>query len=164
VEKREPNRLLADLNETVRDAIGLGLIGAAAENINLSVVMAPDLPHISIDKVQIQQVMINLLRNAAEAMGNSSRRKLSVATARESHEFLVVSVSDTGTGLSENVRKRLFEPFVTTKDTGLGIGLSICRTIVEAHGGRLWAEANSGGGSIFRFRLPVLDKADHKDA
>ena len=156
VEKREPNRTLEDMNKAVDDAIGLGLVGAAHDNIKLSVNLAPALPEVAIDKVQIQQVMINLLRNAAEAMQHSFKRELTVTTSREDG-FVAVAVADTGTGLSEKIRKRLFEPFVTTKDTGLGIGLSICRTIIEAHGGRLWVEENEGGGAVFRFRIPVVD-------
>jgi two-component system sensor kinase FixL len=155
VEKREPNRVEDDINKAVNDAIGLGLVGAAHDNIKLTVKLAHDLPPVLIDKVQIQQVMINLLRNAAEAMANSTTRELTVTTGREDGGFIVVGVADTGTGLPENVKKRLFEPFVTTKQSGLGIGLSICRTIIEAHGGRLWATSNKGGGAVFRFRLPI---------
>jgi two-component system sensor kinase FixL len=160
VEKREPNREPDDLNKTVNDAINLGLVGAADDNIKLSVNLEPNLPPVSIDKIQIQQVMINLLRNASEAMQNSPKRELTVRTAFEEGGFAAVSVADTGSGLPDTVRKRLFEPFVTTKHTGLGIGLSICRTIIEAHGGRLWAEANTGGGTVFRFRLPVASKTE----
>jgi two-component system sensor kinase FixL len=110
---------------------------------------------VAIDEIQIQQVMINLLRNAAEAMHGSATRQLTVTTAAEDGGPVCVTVADTGIGLPDHVQRRLFEPFVTTKDTGLGIGLSICRTIVEAHQGRLWTEPNEGGGAKFRFRLPV---------
>jgi two-component system sensor kinase FixL len=162
VEKREPNRTLDDLNKAVNDAINLGLVGAADDNIKLIVRLQSGLPPVSIDKVQIQQVMINLLRNATEAMLDSKTRELAVTTNREDG-FVAVSVADTGAGLPESVRRKLFEPFVTTKHTGLGIGLSICRTIIEAHGGRLWAEPNKGGGTVFRFRLPAASEPEHKD-
>jgi len=155
VEKREANRTLDDLNKTVQDAISLGLVGSANDNVRTTLKLAKDLPPVPIDKVQIQQVMINLLRNAAEAMRDGAKREMTVTTARDDDEFVVVSVQDTGPGLPADVQKRLFEPFVTTKATGLGIGLSICRTIVESHGGRLWAESSKGGGTIFRFRLPL---------
>lgn len=154
VEKREPNRATEDLNTVVGDAVGLGLVGAASDNIKVAVTLAPGLPRLPLDKVQIGQVLINLLRNAAEAMSDTARRELSVTTAREDG-FVAVGIADTGPGLPDAVRKRLFEPFVTTKETGLGIGLSICRTIIEAHGGRLWAETNEAGGATFRFRLPL---------
>jgi two-component system sensor kinase FixL len=160
VEKREPDRALDDLNKTVSDAINLGLVGAADENIKLIVKLERDLPRVSIDKVQIQQVMINLLRNAAEAMQHATTRELTVTTALEDRAFVAVSVADTGTGLPDKVRKRLFEPFVTTKSTGLGIGLSICRTIIEGHGGRLWAEPTKGGGAVFHFRLPIASETE----
>src|SRR5262249_20276694 len=141
VEKRETNRTPDDLNKAVQDAIGLGLVGSANDNVKTSLKLDGELPPVPIDKVQIQQVMINLLRNAAEAMRDSGKRELTVTTARDADGFVVVSVQDTGPGLPAEVQKHLFEPFVTTKDTGLGIGLSICRTIIESHGGRLWSES-----------------------
>jgi two-component system sensor kinase FixL len=161
VEKREPNRAPENLNKAVNDAINLGLVGASDDNIKLHVNLDSDLPRVAIDKVQIQQVIINLLRNASEAMQHSSKRELTVRTFLEDGGFAAVSVSDTGSGLTDKIRKRLFEPFVTTKSTGLGIGLSICRTIVEAHGGRLWTEPNKGGGTVFAFRLPVVREVEH---
>jgi|SRR5579871_4670826 len=159
VEKRDPVRSPDDLNKAVGDAIKLGLVGASDDNVRLRVTLAPGLPDISFDRIQIQQVLINLLRNATEAMQNAPRRELSVSTAQESDQFVVVSVADTGSGLAKDVSARLFEPFVTTKAAGLGIGLSICRTIIEAHGGRLWTEPNAGGGTVFRFRLPVAPES-----
>jgi len=156
VEKREPKRGLEDLNKIVEDSIGLGLAGMT--DIKLSLKLARDLPAIMIDKVQIQQVMINLLRNAAESMQFSETRKLTVTTARDGKDHVCMIIADTGAGIPESIRKRLFEPFVTTKDNGLGIGLSVCRTIIEAHQGRLWAESREGEGTVFRFRLPLISK------
>ena len=104
------------------------------------------------DKVQIQQVLLNLLRNALEAMEHSPEKTLVIATKIDGR-LVEFSVADKGGGLSEEVRARLFEPFITTKKDGMGVGLSICRTIVESHGGRLWTESNAGGGTIFRFTL-----------
>lgn len=104
-------------------------------------------------RVQIQQVLLNLMRNAAKAMADSARRELSVTTACVG-DMVEISVADTGPGLPETVRARLFQPFVTTKPTGIGVGLSVCRTIVEAHGGKLRAENAPGGGTVFRFSLP----------
>jgi two-component system sensor kinase FixL len=157
VEKREPNRANEDLNKLIEDAIALGLVGASNASIRVDTTLDRAVPRVFIDKIQIQQVMINLLRNAAEAMQDSTRRELTVVTALEDN-YALVTVSDTGPGLAEEVLRRLFEPFVTTKQSGLGIGLSICRTIIEAHGGRLWTETNKAGGAVFRFRLPLANR------
>jgi len=107
------------------------------------------------DKLQIQQVVVNLVRNAIEAMEGSKRRELTISVARTEDGAVGISVIDTGPGIAPDIADRLFQPFVTTKAQGMGVGLSICRSIVEAHGGRLWAEANPEGGSIFRFTLPA---------
>ena len=117
------------------------------------------LPLVLVDRIQIEQVLLNLLRNASEAVAGCQRQKIAVeAVARGGR--VEVSVSDTGSGLAAEVADRLFEPFVTTKSDGLGVGLSICRMIVEAHGGRLWTEANPGGGTIFRFALDEVVEDD----
>ena len=110
---------------------------------------------ILVDKVQIQQVLVNLVRNAIDAMEASARKVLSIRVA-ESGGMVEVSVSDTGSGLSPDIADRLFEPFATTKSQGMGIGLSVCRTIIEAHGGRIWAEPGSAGGTTFRFAIPSI--------
>jgi two-component system sensor kinase FixL len=110
------------------------------------------------DKVQVQQVVLNLIRNAIDAMEVSPRRAIRIAARPEGEGMVEISVSDTGPGLSEEVAARLFHPFVTTKPTGMGIGLSISKTIVEAHGGRLWGENEGDGGAAFRFTLRAADK------
>lgn len=130
----------------------------ADTSIKLSTEFGADVPPVSIDKVQIQQVMINLVRNAVEAMQESARRDLTVATTSDGDGFVLVSVSDTGPGLAPGAAASLFQPFITTKAQGLGIGLSICRTIIEAHGGRLWMEPNAYGGAMFQFRLPAAEE------
>jgi two-component system sensor kinase FixL len=106
------------------------------------------------DRVQIEQVIFNLVRNAIDAMADSGRRTLTIAAGSIAGNMIEVSVADTGAGLSPDIRARLFEPFVTTKASGLGVGLSICRVIIEAHGGQLCADDNPGGGTVFRFTLP----------
>jgi len=160
VEKRGPNRSSEDIAHTVDEAIRLGQINAEERGIRMRITIERGLPTVMIDRIQIQQVLINLLKNAAEAMEHSSRRELIVAIGRAGPDLLQVSVADSGPGISEDVRDRLFKPFVSDKANGMGMGLSICRGIVEAHGGRLWLEANPGGGSVFRFNIPTDDKND----
>jgi C4-dicarboxylate-specific signal transduction histidine kinase len=107
------------------------------------------------NRIQLQQVMLNLIRNAHEAMAQSERRELEVATVRLDDTSIEISVADRGSGLPDEIAEHLFEPFRTTKRSGMGLGLSICRSIVEAHGGKLQYQPNCGGGSIFRVTLPA---------
>ncbi|MDE2469113.1 MAG: GHKL domain-containing protein, partial [Bradyrhizobium sp.] len=117
---------------------------------------------IIVDKVQIQQVALNLIRNAIEAMEATSRRELTIGVSRRD-DFAFFFVADTGTGISPEIARQLFQPFVTSKASGMGVGLSICRTIIEAHGGRITAHANDGGGTVFEFTLPFTGpEADHE--
>jgi two-component system, LuxR family, sensor kinase FixL len=113
-----------------------------------------------VDKIQIQQVLHNLMRNAVEAMQETSRRELTVSTLLLDHETVRVDVSDTGSGIAPEIAEQLFQPFVTTKRQGMGVGLSISRTIVESHGGRLWVESNTGGGTVFRLTLKTIEGKD----
>ncbi len=155
IEKRETGRSQESLNKLLEEAVSLGFMGAADTNVQVQLALDPALESILIDKVQLQQVMINLIRNAVEAMQATERRALMVSSAQAGGNFVEVAVIDTGPGLAPEVTSRLFQPFVTTKDKGMGIGLSICQSIIEAHGGRIWAEPNEGGGTAFRFRLPI---------
>ena len=155
VGKRDTNRTVENINKIAEDAIALGLIGSKVANIKLRTEFAPDPPLVMVDRVQIQQVMVNLLRNAAEAMIGAPKRELTVTTLAVEGGGVEVIIADTGPGIPEHVAKRLFEPFVTTKSGGMGIGLAISLNIVEAHGGRLEMTPNNGGGTVFRFRLPA---------
>ena len=146
-----------DVNALVEESAALALVGTREQGVEARLDLDPGAPPVMADRVQIQQVVVNLVRNAVEAVRDAPRRELVVATAALDEGAEVgISVADTGPGLSEEVADRLFEPFVTTKRHGMGVGLSLCRSIVEEHGGRLLAEANPGGGTVFRVILPAL--------
>jgi two-component system sensor kinase FixL len=117
----------------------------------------PEARWVEVDRIQIQQVLINLIRNAIQALQNEERREVVIRTRGAGEDMVEVSVSDTGVGIAEQVRDALFSPFHSTKVEGMGIGLSISRTIVEAHHGRIWSEDAKGGGTVFRFTLPRAD-------
>jgi len=108
----------------------------------------------------VQQVILNLMRNAIEAMEDSPRRELTLSTMPGEDGMVVIEVSDTGSGIAPEIGAQLFQPFVTSKASGMGVGLSISRTIIEAHGGQITVRANPGGGSIFRFTLRAVDRED----
>jgi two-component system sensor kinase FixL len=159
VEKRDASRRHENLSKIVEEAIALGLVGSADANVKVTVELDSGMPAVLVDKVQIQQVLINLIRNAMEAMQAVSTRRLTVRSAVSDRGFARVTISDTGPGLPKAVADRLFQPFVTTKEQGMGIGLTICQAIVEAHGGRIWSEPNPGGGVAFHFQLPLSAQA-----
>ena len=154
VARGEVARRPESVAKLIEEASALALVGAKEHGIKVLIRIDADLPNAEVDRVQIQQVLLNLIRNAIEAMEGCQVRELSVATAAQDGTVLV-SVGDTGGGIAPEIEARLFQPFVTTKPEGMGIGLSVCRTIVEAHGGRLWVEPNARGGSVFRFTLPA---------
>jgi len=131
------------------------LVGAKESGVKVLISMDPNLPQVEVDRVQVQQVLLNLIRNAMESMEHSPVRELAVAASMHDGHVLI-EVSDTGIGIAQEIADKLFQPFVTTKPDGMGIGLAISRTIIEAHGGRLWAESNPNGGSVFRFTLPAI--------
>ena len=146
-----------NLNQVVNEAIKLVERELIKNNVSLQTELAPSLPEILGDRVQLQQVIINLLMNAIEAMEplTDQPRKLSIRSASGDTGQLIVSVTDSGVGISAENANRLFNAFFTTKSSGLGMGLSICRSIVEAHGGRMSASSNEGPGATFQFALPV---------
>jgi two-component system, LuxR family, sensor kinase FixL len=123
----------------------------------------PALDQVLADKVQVQQVVLNLVRNAIEAMEQSPQRDLMIGTERGPDDMAIIKVADTGTGIAPEIADQLFQPFITTKSQGLGVGLSISRTIVESHGGRIWVEPNPAGGTVFRFTLRAVSQKDVHD-
>ncbi|MGN6590413.1 MAG: PAS domain-containing sensor histidine kinase [Sphingomicrobium sp.] len=144
---------LESLSKLVTEANALALVGSREHGIEVQVRLDPAAERVFVDRIQIQQVLVNLIRNAIEAMMESPVRSLMIST--ESGESAVtVCIEDTGSGISPDLAPQLFQPFVTSKQNGMGIGLSLCRTIVEAHGGRIWFETGIEGGTIFRFTLP----------
>jgi len=154
VSRGEVARQSESIAKLIEEASALALVGAKERGVKVLISMDPDLPDASVDRVQIQQVLLNLIRNAVESMEGREARELTVAAARHA-DHVLVSVIDTGNGIPAEIHARLFQPFVTTKPEGMGIGLSVCRTIIEAHGGSLWMEPNPAGGSAFRFTVPT---------
>ncbi|PIT00620.1 histidine kinase [Bradyrhizobium nitroreducens] len=159
VSRGESEKRVESLSKLIEEAGALGLAGAREQNVQLRFSLDPDADLVLADRVQIQQVLVNLFRNALEAMAQSPRRELVVANTRVGDGMIEVEVSDSGTGFRDDVIPNLFQTFFTTKDTGMGVGLSISRSIIEAHGGRMWAENNASGGATFRFTLPATDES-----
>lgn len=155
-EKGELERKPVDINETIREVASLVQDEIVNKNVSMELHLAADLPNILGDRVQLQQVVLNLLLNAVEAMdkAEADSAELVVRTSGEASTGVTVSVQDSGTGIEEENGERLFDAFVTTKPDGLGMGLSISRSIIEAHGGRLWCTRNPDRGSTFHFTLP----------
>jgi two-component system, LuxR family, sensor kinase FixL len=151
------------LDVLVQEAVALALVGLGDRGVSIRFALDTDLPPVIADRVQVQQVLLNLIRNAVEAMETSAVRELTLGTALWDC-MAAVSVTDTGSGIPPSIEAQLFQPFVTTKSEGMGIGLSVCRAIVEAHGGRLWCEPNPGNGTVFRFTLPIKGEADEAAA
>jgi C4-dicarboxylate-specific signal transduction histidine kinase len=161
IKKAPPQNHRFDLNETINDAIGLARSAIAGHAVSLNAHFTEELPTIQGDRVQLQQVLLNLLLNAVEAMDavEAEARELSISTEPTETKGALVTVRDSGLGIEPENLERVFEAFYTTKSKGMGIGLAICRSIIEAHGGRLWAEANEPRGAVFRFTLPNAENS-----
>jgi two-component system sensor kinase FixL len=154
VARGDSERRMESLSKLVEDASTLALIGAKEAGVAVSFRLDPKADKVLADRIQVQQVLVNLIRNAIDVLAETpGRRELEIGTTANHDATAEVSVADSGSGLAPEVASHLFQPFVTTKQKGMGLGLSICRTIVEAHGGRIWVEPRPGGGTVFRFTL-----------
>ncbi len=164
VARGESERRVEDLRKLIEEASALALVGAKDKGVRVAYRFDPNIEFVLADKVQIQQVLLNLIRNALEAMENSNQRELIVSTTPAPQNLVTISVSDTGTGISSEISAQLFQPFVTTKRQGMGVGLSISRTIIEAHGGSITTQPNRAGGTVFSFTLPGVTKEEARNA
>ncbi|BAV63249.1 PAS domain-containing sensor histidine kinase [Sphingobium cloacae] len=160
VARGEVQKQVEDLPKLIEEACSLGLVGLSEHGIETRLLLDPDATPVLADRVQIEQVLVNLIRNAAEAMAESPTRELTIATGLEGPAMVRVTIADTGPGLDAEVAAQLFQAFLSTKTEGMGLGLSICRTIVEAHGGKIWVENPPGGGTRFHFTLMHIVSED----
>lgn len=149
----ETERKVESLSRLISEASALALVGAKEIGVEVELALDPNADTVLVDRIQIQQVLVNLMRNAIEAMSESRTRQLEIGSRSEPGGFIRVSVADSGPGLAPEVADKLFQPFITTKAEGMGIGLSICQTIIRAHEGRIWAEPSHLGGAAFHFTL-----------
>ena len=157
----EPEKAFANLHDLIREASEATTTNMSEANVRLRLQLSANVERVLVDSVQIKQVLVNLIGNAIEAMNASAERELSISTSLIHDRAIRIDVIDSGVGFSEVVKENLFEPFATSKAGGMGVGLSISRSIVEAHDGKMWAESNPGGGAVFSFMLPLAN-AEHE--
>jgi signal transduction histidine kinase len=159
MKKAPPRKERFDLNVAIIEMIGLAQSVTLRNGVSVQTQLARGVLLVLGDRVQLQQVLLNLILNAAEAMSSvdEGAKELSIST-REDQTGVVVAVRDSGPGIDPEHLDRVFEAFYTTKSSGTGMGLSICRSIIHAHGGKLWAEANEPCGAVFQFTLPAADQ------
>jgi two-component system sensor kinase FixL len=163
VSRGETERRVESIGKLVEEASALALVGVKDRGIRVRFHFDPAIDLVLADRVQIQQVLLNLIRNAMDAMETSETRELDIGVETEGPTHARITVADTGSGISPEIADQLFTPFLTTKRQGMGVGLSISRTIVEAHGGRIWVEPNPGGGTQFHFTLMVVSEQEEED-
>lgn len=163
VSRGETERKMESLSKLVEEASALALVGAKEQGIRVRFQLDVELDLVLVDKVQIQQVLLNLIRNAIDAMSETERRELLLSSNPGPDRSVQINVADTGSGIAPEMASQLFQPFVTTKRQGMGVGLSISKTIIDAHGGRLWVEPNPEGGTIFHFTLQIVSPEELQD-
>jgi len=173
VRRGEAERRSHDVNEVVREAAQMALVGAASRGISVKFNLQKNLVNVDLDRIQIQQVVVNLVRNAMDSFQDAVSdesglrsehllQQITICSEASETKEIHVSILDSGPGIAESILGQLFEPFATTKEAGMGIGLSVSKSIMEAHGGRLWAENNPDGGAVFHFSLPIeTERSDH---
>jgi two-component system sensor kinase FixL len=153
VKKRDVQVQPEVLSNVINEAIALAGSSIRGDDMTLTVEVDRSVQLAEIDRIVVRQVLFNLMRNSLEAMQDQPRRELAISAKEAPAGMVEISVADTGPGLSDEVRRKLFQPFVTTKPEGMGVGLSVCQLVVKRHGGRLWADDNIGGGTVFRFTI-----------
>jgi two-component system sensor kinase FixL len=164
VARGETERAVENLPQLVEEASALALVGAREHDIRIRFAFDPAIDLVLVDKVQIQQVVLNLVRNAIDAFVEADARARELTIAIEADgDMARVAVTDNGPGIDPALAAQLFQPFITTKRTGMGVGLSISRTIIEAHGGKIWVDPAPGGGARFSFTLPRMDQEELHD-
>jgi two-component system sensor kinase FixL len=156
IKKGEPTRMPEEVSELFDEAISL--LSMKSDGLTISTRIEDELPMVLVDKIQIEQVLINLMKNAVEAMEHSSHRSITLAAERAS-DVATIRVTDSGPGIPKDIADKLFQSFYTTKRSGMGVGLSICQTLITANGGQIWAEANPEGGASLCFSLPIAPSA-----
>jgi two-component system sensor kinase FixL len=164
VARGESERRVESVKKLVEEASALALVGAKDQGVRVRFQFDPAVDLVLADKVQVQQVLLNLIRNAIEAMQDCKQRDLLISTTPAEDGMIAISVTDSGAGIAPEMASQLFQPFITTKPHGMGVGLSISRTIVEGHGGRIICEPNPEGGTIFRFTLRAVTDEEVNDA
>jgi C4-dicarboxylate-specific signal transduction histidine kinase len=167
VQKRKTERSSVDVNGLIREVIGFTGSETRQEEISIEITPCEDPQPVIADAVEIQQVVVNLIRNACDSLTGGAaecdERRIRIEVMNRDDNFMEVAVSDSGAGIPEFVRDRLFEPFLTTKEGGLGIGLGICKSIIETHSGSIWTAPSVLGGACFHFDLPVFRKTNEGD-
>jgi signal transduction histidine kinase len=161
-EKDKQEKAPRDVNELIRSVVELVYIDLQKHSVETQMSLGEQLPPVIVNQVQLRQVILNLVMNAIEAMNAAEPRVLSIKSESTEHNSIRVSIEDTGSGIDPSQANRVFKPLFTTKARGMGMGLAICRSIIESHGGKIWVSAGASRGSIFQFELPVYQSGERK--